>query len=93
MNLGKAIKELRKAKNMSQTDLVHRAKITQARLSQIENGDRPGEDTLRSICEALEVSEAMVYIMAIEKKDVSAEKKDMYDKFFPIIKGLVMDIA
>lgn len=47
MNVGKAIKELRKTQNLNQVELAEMAGITQAALSAIENGVRPNPDTLK----------------------------------------------
>ena len=40
MNIGNAIKEIRKKQGLSQSDLAKAAQITQAAMSGIENGKR-----------------------------------------------------
>lgn len=93
MNLGQAIKEIRKQQGLTQTELSKKAKITQTALSQIENGKRPGDKTLKKLSEALKTPEALLYIMAMEKKDVPASKRLLYEQLFPAIKGLILQIA
>lgn len=93
MNLGTAIKELRKSKGLSQIQLAKKASLSQTALSQIEKGKRPGIQTLKKISTALEVPESLIYAMSIEKDDVPAHKQMLYEKLFPVIKGLVIQIA
>jgi transcriptional regulator with XRE-family HTH domain len=93
MHLGKAIKELRKEQGLSQEVLAKKAAITQAALSQIENGKRPGTGTLRKISTALDVSESFIYIMGIEQADVPPENAYLYEKLFPVIQDLVLQLA
>jgi transcriptional regulator with XRE-family HTH domain len=93
MNVGKAIKELRKRVGMTQEDLATAANITQAALSGIENGKRPGTETLKRISKALQVPESLIYIMGIEKEDVPKGKQLLFDQLFPVITSLVMKVA
>lgn len=93
MNLGKAIKDLRKGQGLSQEELAAHAGLTQAALSRIENGNRPSEETLKKICKALNIPESMVYVAALEKEDVPEDKKFLYDQLFPVIKNMVMQLA
>src|SRR5688500_13975709 len=93
MNLGTAIKDLRKSKGLSQVELAEKASRSQTALSQIEKGKRPGIQTLKNITIALEVPESLIYVMSIEKDDVAPHKQILYQKLFPVIKGLVVQIA
>lgn len=93
MNIGKAIRELRKQQELSQEQLAEKAGITQAALSAIENGVRPNPDTLKNLCSSLNVSEALIYIMGMEKTDVAETKQGLYDELFPVIKTLVQRLA
>lgn len=93
MNIGKAIKELRKTQKFNQEELAIKAGITQAALSAIENGVRPNPETLKNLSAALNVSEALIYIMGMDRSDVPASKHDLYDELFPIIQSLVTKLA
>ena len=93
MNVGKAIKELRKQQGLSQSELAEAADITQAAMSGIENGKRPNPLTLEKLSKALKVPESLIYVMGMEKDDVPKEKKVLYDSLFPVIQSLVMQIS
>jgi len=93
MNLGSAIKELRKECGLTQIGLASKAKLSQTALSQIEKGKRPGKNTLKKISCALGVPESLIYIMGLEKEDVSPEKQSLYDTLFPVIKSMVEKLA
>lgn len=71
MNIGEAIKKLRKEANITQSELASRAGITQTYLSQVE-GDlktvSPG--TVVDIASALNVAVAVVYLTAITEADI-----------------------
>ncbi len=87
MDLGKAIKELRKLQNINQEELSNASGITQSNISAIEGGQRPGENTLVRISDALNVSVATLYLFALEQSDF---KSDSYDSIFPIVKQLLL---
>lgn len=93
MNLGSAIKQLRNKKNLSQVELAAKAGLSQTALSQIEKGKRPGINTLKKLSVALDIPESLIYIMGIEKEDISVEKQDIYERLFPVIKSLVKQLA
>lgn len=93
MDLGKAVKEIRKSKGLKQDQLAKKAGITQAALSQIENGKRPGSGTLQKLSSALEIPESLIYAMGIEKSDVPIQNQTLYDDLFPIVENLIKRIA
>ncbi|MGN7720772.1 helix-turn-helix domain-containing protein [Chitinophaga sp. 22620] len=94
MNIGKAIRELRKEKGLSQMDLASKAGITQAALSRIEkSGVKPGQDSLKRISEVLEVPEGLIYSHAIEREDVPENKRELYDQLFPVIQNMIAQLA
>lgn len=93
MDLGKAIKVLRKKQGLTQQELATACKLTQATLSQIENGKRPGSSTLKKISKALDVPESLIYVIGIEKGDVPVKKQALYDQLFPVIENLVTQLS
>ena len=93
MNIGNGIRELRKHQGRSQNELAESAGITQAALSAIENGKRPGIGTLKKICTALKVPESLVYVMGMEKGDVPKERRALYDELYPVIITLVKKVV
>ena len=93
MNIGKAIRDIRKNQGITQDALADTADISRTSLSQIENGARPGEDTLKRLCAALNVPESLVYIYSFEKEDVPESKRTLYDQLFPVIKDMIQRVA
>ena len=93
MDLGKAIKELRKTQGLSQAQLSDAAGITQAALSQIERGKRPGSGTLTKLSKALKVPESLIYVLGMERDEVAREKQELYDDLFPVIQSMISRIA
>ncbi|MFL5786793.1 MAG: helix-turn-helix domain-containing protein [Flavisolibacter sp.] len=93
MNLGRAIKELRKEQGLSQEELALASSITQAALSQIENGKRPGSGTLNKISKALKVPVSLIYALGMDKEDVPKGKRVVYDQLFPIVQNLIIQIG
>lgn len=93
MNIGKAIRDIRKRQGITQDGLADAAGISRTSLSQIENGVRPGEDTLKRLCAALNVAESLVYIYSFEKEDVPESKRALYDQLFPVIQDMIQRVA
>lgn len=94
MNLGVAIRSVRRQLGITQQDLAERSGISQTSLSQIENSvKRPSNKTIQSICLVLEVPEAVLYILAMQDTDVPSNKKSVYDMLFPSIKNLALQIV
>ena len=67
MNIGKAIKEIRQSRKMSQSEFAEKCELTQGSISKIENGIvQPSKANLTKICEVLSVSEVIIQFKAIE---------------------------
>lgn len=76
MNIAATIKQLRKDAELTQGDLSSIVGMTQTAISQIEAGVRvPHPSTLQAIAEALNVSVALIYIMAISPADMPKSDK------------------
>jgi transcriptional regulator with XRE-family HTH domain len=70
MNLGKAIKDVRRAVGMTQDELASSVGLTQAGISLIEsNQSMPHPDNLKIIAEVLGVSVGLLYVYGLEKGD------------------------
>jgi len=93
MNIGVAIKTIRKRLDFTQSQLAAACRISQATLSQIEAGKkRPNEQTIKRICARLEIPEAIIYIIAMEERDIPVNKKDVYRLVFPSIMSLSLEM-
>ena len=94
MNIGFAIKTIRKKSNLSQGELAKKCRISQTSLSQIENGvKKPRTQTFNKLCQVLDVPESVVYILAMEATDVPAHRKMVYDLLFPSITAMALQIV
>ncbi len=93
MKIGKTIKDLRKSKALSQSELSGKAGITQTALSQIE-GDKkfPSQSTLEALSAALGVTNAAIYVMSATVDDVPAENKETFNKLYPSIKNMLEEL-
>ena len=93
MQIGLAIKAVRKRLNISQSELAERIEISNTSLSQIENGmSNPSPKTIKKICLVLEIPEPLLYILGIENADVPENKKEIYKLLFPSVHKLALDI-
>jgi len=93
MNIGTAVKAIRKKLDITQSQLADACGISQATLSQIESGKkRPNEHTLKSICTTLDVPESIIYIIAMEERDVPVSKKGVYRLIYPSMMSLSLEI-
>ena len=79
MNIGIAIKSIRRQVGITQHELADRCGISQTSLSQIENCvKRPSHRTIKSICTVLDVPES---------------RKGVYDMLFPSIRSMALQIV
>jgi len=89
MTFGERVRDLRKAKNLSQRELADIISVNFTYLSKIENGKLdfagfPSEDTIRKLAEALEAEVDELLLMAKkippEIRDRVIEKPDAFRK-------------
>lgn len=93
MNIGNAIKSVRTHYGISQEELSEKTGISQTSISQIENGiKQPSKRSILKICNAFEIPEAILYIIGIEDTDVPASRKKMFEKLYPDIKDIAVQI-
>lgn len=79
MNIGIAIKTLRKTRNITQKELAARLGMSANAINQIEkNGATPHKTTLDAICKELNYSLPYLLFFSIEDEDVPTEKLPMY---------------
>ncbi len=93
MNIGSAIKHIRKQKNFSQGELAGLIGISQTALSQIEIGlSVPSQKTLNKICDVLKVPPALLYIIGIDENDVPEDRKILFKALYPSFKVLAIQM-
>ena len=79
--------------NMSQQTLSRKTGLSQTSISQIENGVKnPSERTVKRICKVLRIPDAVLYILGVDEDDIPAERKEMFERLFPQIKELAIQI-
>ena len=94
MNVGLAIKAIRKKLSITQYELAERCELSQTSLSQIETGvKRPSQRTITKVCSVLDIPESVIYIVAMQEVDVPASKKGVYDLVYPSIKSLALQMV
>lgn len=93
MNIGPAIKHIRKQRNLSQGELANLIGISQTALSQIERGtSMPSQKSVNRICEALNVSPALLYILGIDETDVPQDRKLLFKALYPSFQNLALQM-
>jgi transcriptional regulator with XRE-family HTH domain len=94
MNIGLAIKSIRKKLAITQYELAEKCDLSQTSLSQIETGvKRPSQRTIEKVCTVLDIPESIIYIVAMQDTDVPVSKKGVYDLVYPSIKSLALQMV
>lgn len=79
MNLGNAIKTLRKNKNISQKTLADMCEISANAMCNIESGKSfPGKETVNKICKALNIPESYLLLFSLSEDDIPENKRILY---------------
>ena len=94
MNIGLAIKSIRKKLSITQYELAEKCELSQTSLSQIETGvKRPSQRTITKVCHVLDIPESILYIVAMQDTDVPPSKRGVYDLVYPSIKSLALQMV
>lgn len=94
MNIGSAIKSIRKKLAITQYELAEKCDLSQTSLSQIETGiKRPSQRTITKVCSVLDIPESIIYIVAMQESDVPASKRGVYELVYPSIKSLALQMV
>jgi len=76
MNLGKAIRSIRKIKRMSQKELAYKSGIIQCTLCNIEKGrTNPTMYTLNRIAESLGVTQAYIMLFCVTEDELPQSRR------------------
>ncbi len=79
MDLGNAIKVLRKKKNISQRELAEMCNISANAMCNIESGKSfPGKETINKICESLQIPESYLLLFSLTEEDIPEHKRILY---------------
>lgn len=79
MNLGEAIRSLRKAKGIAQKDLAEKSGISANALCEIErNNTFPNTRTIHAICNALGITTGALLFSALTDDDIPLDKLPVF---------------
>lgn len=79
MNIGNAIKEIRKRKGILQKDLAGKVGISVNALCLIENEKTfPSMSNINKICEALGVAQSVLMFFSISEEDIPEHKRELF---------------
>lgn len=93
MQIGKSILALRKAANMTQGQVADQIGTTQAYLSKIEQNQKvPSFDIIQKLGDFYGVPVAFVLWGAVEEKDVSPEKREIFKQIKPLVDSLISQL-
>jgi len=93
MTTGKIIKILRKEIYGNQEAFAKECNITQTYLSQIENDKRePHGDTLRIICDKLDIPVAVLYVLSGDLEHMSLEKRKAVEGIYNDLKQMILQL-
>ncbi|WP_064966473.1 helix-turn-helix domain-containing protein [Tenacibaculum ovolyticum] len=92
MEIGTAIKQLRKQRNLTQKELAKRCDVSVNALSQIEvNASFPQKSTISKICNALDYPVSYLLFFSITEDDIPEEKKVVFNSLNSAIKSVLID--
>jgi transcriptional regulator with XRE-family HTH domain len=94
MNFGNAIRKIRIHLGLNQKELADICDISQNSLSQIECGLKsPKESTLGKIGKVLNIPLPLLYLLAIEQKDVPESRHERFCILQSSITGIALQVA
>ena len=93
MNLGNAIKTVRKNKGLKQKQFCELIGITQSYLSGIENGNKkPSIDVLEKIAETVNIPIPVLFWFTVSEDDVNERKLEMFKLLKPSVDKLITEL-
>lgn len=92
MNIGTAIKTLRKQKGYSQKEFAEKCEISVNALCQIEiNSSFPQKTTIKRICNELGIPTSYLLLFSIDENDVPEDKRKLFNTLNTTIKEILLD--
>ena len=93
MNLGNAIRALRKEKGLNQKKFSELCKISQTYLSQIENNKKtPNLSVIEHMGNVIGIPIPVILFLAINEEDIFKEKRHFFNILSPSISKFVKEI-
>lgn len=92
MEIGTAVRILRKQRGKDQKKLAEMCGISANTLSQIEtNASFPQKATIKKICEALDYPMSYLLFFSISEEDIPEEKRVVFNSLNNAIKSVLID--
>ena len=93
MDIGNALKKIRKEKGISQKELALRTGLSANTICSIENNVCvPTEKNIIKICEILEIPRAYLLLNSITEDDIPQEKLHIFKTFSEPLKKILLEI-
>jgi len=93
MEIGSAIRKIRRDRELRQNDLAVSVGITQAYLSGIEKGNKnPSTEVLNKIANYFKIPLAIIYWDSMSEEDVHPSKLEAFRVLKPSIDGLIKEM-
>ena len=91
MDLGNAIKSLRKELRISRKELASKSEISITALYNIENNlSFPSKDTINNLCASLGIPVSYLMFYSLTEEDVPEEKREFFKTAVDPIKAFLM---
>lgn len=91
MDLGNAIKTIRKQKKITQKQLAELCEISTNALCSIETGlSFPSKATISRICAALNIPESYLLFFSISEDEIPEDKRAYFRYFYEPLKKLLL---
>ena len=91
MDLGNAIKSLRKELKISRKELAARCRISVTALYNIENNlSFPSKDSINGICSALGIPVSYLMFYSLTEEDVPEDKREFFKVIVEPVKAFLM---
>ncbi len=92
MEIGTAVRKLRKNKGLTQKVLAEKCGISANAMNQIENNTSfPHKNTIDKICEVLGIPVSYLLFFSIGEDDVPEEKKVVFNSLNDAIKSVLLN--
>ena len=92
MKLTTALRDMRKRRKLSQTELAKAAGLSTAYISHIENGKRsPTLESLKKISDALEIPFPFLALLALEAQDIAPARQEAFNTLMPPMTALIQE--
>jgi len=92
MDIGNAVKTLRKVKGITQRELAQKCDISVNALCQIEkNVTFPHKNTIQKLCDVLQIPTSYLLFFSISEEDIPEEKRGLFKSLTPTIKAILLE--